>query len=96
MLGGIDVPQWFRELELESDAGKINLAIIVLIGLSFGVAQVIGALGAFADRIFYALKWLPRSLALRPYVDTANTWKEARFTALLGVLCVASIALLTE
>jgi hypothetical protein len=96
MLGSIDVPEWFRELELESDAGKVNLAIIVLIALSFGFAQLIGALGALADRIFYALKWLPRSHALRPYVDTANTWKEARFTALLGVLCVASIALMTD
>jgi hypothetical protein len=83
MLGAIDVPQWFRELELESDAGKINLGMIVLIAVSFGVAQIISALGTFADRIFYALKWLPRNFELKPYVDTANTWKEARFTAFL-------------
>jgi hypothetical protein len=90
-----DLPRLVHSLELETDAGKVNLATIALLLAGFGAAQIMSALGAIIDRfiyvIFYRKQRPPPNLRLQPFVNHRHLMKEARFIALIAGLCVAGL-----
>jgi hypothetical protein len=86
-----DLPKLFRALELETEAGKINLATIVIVTGAFTFAAVIGALGGLADRLMYII-WLrkqplPPGFELEPWINKKHVMREARFTLVLLIVC---------
>jgi hypothetical protein len=92
-----DLAGLFKSLELESDAGKINMATIALILGGFAAKQIIEALGALVDRLiivlWYRNREAPAGMEIKDWVDERSVMKEVRFVAVLAALCLAGLSI---
>jgi hypothetical protein len=92
-----DITGLFRSLELETDAGKVNLATIALVLSGFGVKQVLEALGALIDRLiivfWYRNREPPSGLRINEWVDERSVMKEVRLVMVMAALCLAGLGI---
>jgi len=91
---GLSVP----DLELRTDAGKINIAVMVILAGVTQLPTIFGAIGAGVDRvlliIFVLRKQVPAGFEPRPWIDEGSSYLEFCALFFLACVCVATLVIL--